>query len=76
MHEGKEIEIRVERNTSSYWNSQIQWIWNDDSDFFTNFKSFPVTGYANRCAIHYFKSLKSMNLLRHAWRKINRNKGW
>ena len=76
MHEGKEIEIRVERNTSSYWKSQIQWIWNDDSDCFTNFKGFPVTGLVNRCPIHYFKPLKSMNLLRHAWRKRNRNKGW
>jgi hypothetical protein len=76
MHDGKEIKIRVERNTSSYWKSQLQWIWNDDSDCFTNFKGFPVTGYANRCPKHYFKSLKSINLLRHAWRKRNGNKGW
>jgi hypothetical protein len=27
MHDGKEIKIRVERNTSSYWKSQLQWIW-------------------------------------------------
>jgi hypothetical protein len=74
MHDGKEIKIRVERNTSSYWKSQLQWIWNDDSDCFTNFKGFPVTGYVNRCPIHYFKSLKSMNLL--TMHEGNSNKGW
>jgi hypothetical protein len=76
MHEGKEIEIRVDRKYSRNWKSPLQWIWNDDSDCFTNFKSFPVTGYVNQCPIHYFKSLKSMNLFRHAWRKRKRNKGW
>jgi hypothetical protein len=76
MHEGKEIKIRVDRKSSRNWKSPLQWIWNDDSDCFTNFKGFSVTGYINRCPIHYFKSLKSMNILRHAWRKINRNKGW
>jgi hypothetical protein len=55
MHDGKEIKIRVERNTSSYWKWQLQWIWNDDSDWFKNFKGFPVTGNVNRCPIHYFK---------------------
>jgi hypothetical protein len=76
MHERKEIEIRVQKHTSRNWKSQLQWIWNDDSDCFTNFKGFPVTGYANRCAIHYFKSLKLMDFLRHAWRKRNSNKDW
>ncbi len=76
MHKRKEIEIRVERNTSGNWKSQLQWIWNYDSDCFTNVKGFLVTGYVNRRPIHYFKSLKSMNLLRHACRKNNRNKGW
>jgi hypothetical protein len=75
MHEGKQIEIRVGRKSSRNWKSQLQWIWIDVSDCFTNFNGFPVTGYVNRCPIHYFKSLKSMNLLKHAWRKINRNKG-
>ena len=74
MHEGKEIEIRVDRKSSRSWKSQLQWIWNDDSDCFTNVKGFPVTGYVNRCPIHNFKSLKSMNLLRHGWRKRNGNK--
>jgi hypothetical protein len=63
---GKEIEIMVDRKFSKNWKSPLQWIWNEDSDCFTNFKEFPVTGYVNRRPIHYFKSLKSMNLLRHA----------
>jgi hypothetical protein len=67
MHEEKEKEIRVDRKYSRNWKSLLQWIWNDNSDGFTNFKSFPVTGYVNRCPTHYFKSLKSMNLFRHAW---------
>ena len=75
MHEEKEIEIRVDRKSSRNWKLLLQWIWNDDSDCFTNFKGFPVTGFVNRCPIHYFKSLKSMNLLRHSWRKRNRNNG-
>jgi hypothetical protein len=65
MHEGKEIEIRVDRKSSRNWKSPLQWIWNDDSDCFTNSKGFLVTGYVNGCPIHYFKSLKSINLLRH-----------
>jgi hypothetical protein len=76
MHEGKEIEIRVERKLSRNLKSPLQWIWNEDSDWFTNFKGFPVTGDVNRCPKHYFKSLKSMNQLRNAWRKKDRNKGW
>ncbi len=75
MHEGKEIKIRVNRKSSRNWKSPLQLILNDDSDCFTNFKGFSVTGYVNRCPKHYFKSLKSMNLLRHAWRKRNSNKG-
>jgi hypothetical protein len=47
-----------------------RWIWIDDSDV----KGFPVTGYINRCPIYYFKCLKSINLLRHSWRKRNINK--
>jgi hypothetical protein len=38
----------------------------NNSDCITNSKGFLVTGYVNGCPIHYFKSLKSMNLLRHA----------
>jgi hypothetical protein len=76
MHEGKEIGIRVDRKSSRIWKSPLQWIWNDDSDCFTNSKGFLVTGYVNGCSIHYFKSLKSINLLRNGWRKRNRNKGW
>ena len=75
MHERKEIEIRVDRKSSINWKSPLQWIWNDDSDCFTNFKEFPFTGYVNWCPLQYFKSLKSMNLFRHAWKKRNRNKG-
>jgi hypothetical protein len=75
MHERKEIEIRVDRKSSINWKSPLQWIWNDDSDCFTSLNSFLVTGYVNGCPIHYFKALKSMNLLRHTWRKRNRNKG-
>jgi hypothetical protein len=76
MHERKEIEIRVDIKSSINWKSPLQWIWNDDSDCFTSLNSFLVAGYVNGCPIHYFKSLKSMNLLRHTWRKRNRNKGW
>ena len=64
-----EIEIRVDKKSSRNWKSTLKWIWNDDSDGFTNFKGFIVTGYVYRCPIHSFKSLKSMNLLRHSWRK-------
>jgi hypothetical protein len=56
-------------------NHPLQWIWNDDSDCFTSLNVFLVTGYVNRCPIHYFKSLKLMNLLGHAWKKRNRNMG-
>jgi hypothetical protein len=52
MHEGKEIEIRVDRKSSRNWKSPLQWIWNDDSDCFTNSKSFLLTGYVNGCPIH------------------------
>ncbi len=76
MHEGKEIEIRVDRKSPRNWKPPLQWIWNDDSDCFTNFNGFLVTGYVDRCPIHYFKSLKSTNILTHAWRKRNRNKVW
>jgi hypothetical protein len=63
------------RNTIK-WKSPLQWILNDDSDCFTSLNSFLVTGYVNGCPIHYFKFLKSMNILRHTWSKRNRNKGW
>ena len=76
MHEKKEIEISVDRKSSRNWKSPLQWIWNDDLDCFTNFKEFLVTGYVNWCPIHYFKSYKSMNLLKHSWRKRNWNKSW
>jgi hypothetical protein len=76
MHERKAIEIRVDRISSRNWKSPLPWIWNEDSDCFTNFKGFPVTGDVNRFSKHYFKALKSMKLLRHAWTKRNRNKGW
>jgi hypothetical protein len=76
MHEGKEIEIRVDRKSFRNGKSQLLLIWNNDSDCFTSLNKFLVTGYVNGCPIHYFKFLKSMNLLRHAWRKRNRNKGW
>jgi hypothetical protein len=56
MHEGKEIEIRDEWNASRNCKSQLQWIWNNDSDCSTNFKGFSVTEYVNRCPKHYFKS--------------------
>jgi hypothetical protein len=32
----------------------------------TSLNIFLVTGYLNGCPIHYFKSLKSINLLRNA----------
>jgi hypothetical protein len=66
MHEGKEIEIRVDEKSSRTEN--------------LNFKKFVMTilivlqisrvsllqDMLIRCPIQYLKSLKSMNLLRHA----------
>jgi hypothetical protein len=49
-------ELPKKTSQTSSLKSPLQWIWNDDSDFFTNFKGFPVTGYVNQCPIHYFKS--------------------
>jgi hypothetical protein len=43
MHEGKEIEIRVDRKSPRNVKSPLQWIWNDDSDCFTSLNKFLVT---------------------------------
>ena len=57
MHEGKEIEIRVDKK-SSRKETQIQWIWNDDINCFTSLNKFLVTRYVNSMSNTLFKVFK------------------
>ena len=79
MHEGKEIEIRVDRKSFRNWKSPLQWIWNDDSDCFTSLNSFLVTEISESMSNTLFQFIKineSIHIHKHSRKKRNRNKGW
>ena len=62
MHEGKEIEIRVDKKFSRK-ETQLKWIWNDDINCFTSLNKFIVTRYVNSMSNTLFKVLKINELI-------------
>ncbi len=61
IHEGIEIETKVDRNSSTSWETQLQLIgiWYIYGCAYSD--CFFLTGCVNWCPIHHLKTVESMN---------------